>query len=199
MLGLADSAVLMDAGVTNGQVVGNENDILMNEGACQAIGLAKNAAQTLPTADEIAAPLYVPPTQPGDDGLPPVPMCVDHDPATEALQPATLTSVRDTLFASSCTFSSCHGGANAAAGLDLRAEDLHGALLGHTVTGATSRPLVAPGDPDGSWLVELLSKCEPTDDAGNVVAHMPRNAPTLANPALVAKVRAWIAAGAPND
>jgi len=128
-----------------------------------------------------------------------VPVCVDHDPAAAAHMPATLSSVRDTLFASSCTFSSCHGGPNAAAGLNLRADDLHAALLDHDVKAATARPLVAPGDPDGSWLVELLTRCEPTDDAGNVVAHMPRNAPTLSDPALVAKVRAWIAAGAPND
>jgi hypothetical protein len=199
MLGLADSAVLMDAGVQSGELVAMNGDILLNEGSCGAIGLPKNESQAMPTADEIAAPLYVPPSEPGDDGLPPVPACVDHDPETAPHEPTTLTSVRDTLLASSCTFSSCHGGPNAAAGLNLRADDLHAELLGHEVTSATMRPLVAPGDPDGSWLFELLSKCEPTDDAGNVVAHMPRNAPTLSDPKLVAKVRAWIAAGAPND
>jgi hypothetical protein len=199
MLGLADSAMLMDAGVQNGDLVGMDGEIFLNEGTCNSLGLPKNESQAMPTDDEIAAPLYVPPSSPGDTDLPPVPGCVDHDPATEALAPATLSSIRDTLFASSCTYSSCHGGPNSASGLDLRAEDLHATLLGHTPAGATSMPLVAPGDPDGSWLVHLLSFCEPTDDAGNVVAHMPRNAPTLSDPALVAKVREWIAAGALDD
>jgi hypothetical protein len=143
--------------------------------------------------------LYVPPSDPADDDLPPVPPCIDHDPGAAAHEPATLSSIRDTLFAASCTYSSCHGGPNSAAGLDLRADDLHTELLEHGVTSATSRPLVVPGDPDGSWLFQLISRCEPTDDAGNVVAHMPRNAPTLSDPALVAKVRAWIEAGAQDD
>ena len=92
-----------------------------------------------------------------------------------------------------------HGTAPGSAVLDLRATDLHAELLGHDVQAATVMPLIAPGDPDGSWLYRLISQCEPTDDAGNVVAHMPRNAPTLADPALVARVRAWIEAGAAND
>lgn len=196
MLGLADSAVLMDAGVASGSLVGMDGDVLMNEGACSAIGLPKNEAQGMPTADEIAAPLYVPPSDPGDADLPPVPTCVEFDPATAAHQPATLASIAETMF-TSCTFSSCHGGgSNSAAGLDLMAEDLRAELLGHEVAAATSLPLVAPGDPDGSWLYRLVSSCEPTDDSGKVVAHMPRNAPTLNDPALIAKVRDWIAAGA---
>lgn len=199
MLGLADSAVLMDAGVQSGELVGMDGEILMNEGTCNSLGLPKNESQTMPTPDEIAAPLYVPPSSPGDTDLPPVPTCVDHDPEAAALAPATLSSIRDTLFASSCTYSSCHGGPGTPSGLDLRAEDLHASLLGHTPTANTSMPLVDPGNPDNSWLVQLLSNCEPTDDAGNIVAHMPRNAPTLSDPALVAKVREWIAAGAQDD
>jgi hypothetical protein len=199
MLGLADSAVLMDATVGSGAFAGEADGRLLHEGPCDVIGLPKNAAQTLPTADEIAAPLYVPPSDPGDTDLPPVPPCENRSGLDDPGGPATLSSIRDTLFAPSCSFSSCHGTAPGAAGLDLRATDLHAELLGHDVQAATALPLVAPGDPDGSWLMRLISQCEPTDDAGNVVAHMPRNAPTLADPALVARVRAWIAAGAPND
>jgi hypothetical protein len=58
---------------------------------------------------------------------------------------------------------------------------------------------VEPGDPEGSWLYRIISRCEPTDDAGNVLAHMPRNAPVLMDDALVATVRAWIEAGAQPD
>jgi hypothetical protein len=44
-----------------------------------------------------------------------------------------------------------------------------------------------------------ISRCEPTDGDGHVVRHMPLGGPTLANPDLVAKVRAWIEVGALND
>ena len=57
-------------------------------------------------------------------------------------------------------------------------------------------PLVEPGDPERSWLYKLLSECEPTRDNGNVASHMPLNAPILLDDVLVAKVRAWIEAGA---
>lgn len=196
MLGLADSAVLMDASVAAGSVVGEQDGVVMNEGGCATVGLPKNEAQGMPTADEIAAPMYVPPSEPGDAELPPVPKCVDFDPATPPHEPATLDSIAATLLESTCTFSSCHGPMGAG-GIDFRAADLHAELLGHQVRAKTSMPLVTPGDPDKSWLFKLISQCEPTDDDGNPVTHMPYNSPTLADPALVAKVRAWIAAGAP--
>lgn len=199
MLGLADSAVLMDASVQNGKISGEADGVVLNEGACAAIGLPKNAAQGMPTAEEIAAPLYVPPSTPDDAELPEVPTCEDLPADAAAHQPATLSSIASTLFESSCNFSSCHGGGAAAAGLDLSAADLHGTLLGHAVQADTALPLVAPGDPDGSWLMRLLSQCEPRDDAGDVVSHMPYNSVTLARPELIAKVRDWIAAGAKDD
>jgi hypothetical protein len=196
MLGLADSAVLMDASVQVGEVVGEQDGVVMNEGACEAVGLPKNEAQGLPTPDEIAAPMYVPPTDPADADLPPVPVCVDQDPMTAPHEPATLESISATLFESTCSFSSCHG-PTGAGGIDFRATDLHSELLNHQVVANTAMPLVDPGKPDNSWLYKLISQCEPTDDAGTVVTHMPYNAPTLADPKLVAKVRAWIEAGAP--
>ncbi len=200
MLGLADSAVLMDGRVGAGSVVGEQDGVLMNEGNCQVIGLPKNASQTMPGAAEIAAPLYVPPTSPGDAELPPVPECVDVDPDAEAHSPARLSSISSTLLESTCLFSSCHGGQGVqAAGLDLRAPGLHDRLMNHVVAGNTDLPLVAPGDPDGSWLYRRIAECEPTDRDGNAVTPMPYNAPTLSRPELVAKVRDWIAAGAPDD
>ena len=72
-------------------------------------------------------------------------------------------------------------------------------MLSHTTMANSDLPLVAPGDPDGSWLYRRIADCEPTDRAGNIMAHMPFNAPTLARAELVAKVRAWIAAGAPEN
>ena len=60
-------------------------------------------------------------------------------------------------------------------------------------------PLVKPGDPDGSWLYQIVSRCEPKDSKGNVVRTMPYNAPTPLPDEHVAALRAWIAAGAKDD
>jgi hypothetical protein len=45
----------------------------------------------------------------------------------------------------------------------------------------------------------MVSECQPTDAAGNVVSHMPLNSPRLSDPGLVAAVREWIEAGAADD
>jgi hypothetical protein len=199
MLGLADSAVLMDGSASVNMVVGTDGEILLNESPCSVLGLPKNPAQGMPTAAELAAPLYVPPGDPGDAGLPPVDDCADVPADTPPSTDATLSKVRDTLFVSTCQFSSCHGGGSAVAGLDLAATDLHAELLDHVVEANTELPLVAPGDPEGSWLYQVVAECRPTDAAGNVAPHMPLNSPRLADPGLVAALREWIAAGAQND
>lgn len=200
MLGLADSAVMMDASVISGnQIVGVDGEIQLNEGPCTVLGLPKNDSQTMPTQEEIDGELYIPPTDPGDAELPPVPPCEDTPTdATPAMEP-TLSNIADTLFVSSCQFSACHQRETAVAGLDLAAENLHEVLMNHSVQANTDMPLVAPGDPEGSWLYHLISRCEPTDKGGNPVRTMPLNAPFLSDPGLVAMVRDWIAAGAPND
>ncbi len=173
------------------------DDIHNYEGLCLAAAAFKSAGQTPPTRAEREGPMYLPPQDPGDAELPPVPECVDVDPAVPGEAPATLRSIEETLFAPSCGFSACHGEA-AAAGLNLRAADLHAELLGHAVAG-TTMPLVSPGDPDNSWLYRALSRCEPDDGAGHSGPHMPLNAPFLLDPALVNKVHAWISAGALDD
>jgi len=198
MLGFADSAVLMDGSGGSNRVVGVENGIVQNVGTCGKIGIPKNEAQTMPTAAEVAAPLYVPASEAGGD-LTPAIECADDPGGVLPEPPTTLSSIDETVFRGTCTYSACHDSQAPAAGLDL-SQDLHANLLGHRVVMArTSMPLVRPGDPDGSWLMQLISKCEPRDDAGTVHAHMPRNAQTLLDPAVVAKIRAWIAAGAKND
>lgn len=199
MLGLADSAVLMDGQAGNNQVVGTDGEILLNESSCGVLGLPKNPSQGMPTETELAAPLYVPPSGPDDAGLPPVDECEDVPAAATASTDATLSKVRDTLFVSTCQFSACHAGANAAAGLDLAAADLHAELLDHVVQADTDLPLVAPDDPEGSWLYRVVAECQPTDAGGNVVSHMPLNSPRLSDPGLVAALRDWIEAGAPAD
>jgi hypothetical protein len=196
MLGLADMRVMMSASVDAGtELVGAEDDILLHEGSCSAVAIPKNASQQMPTDDELQGPLYVPPGNPDDVDLDPVKPCIDTPADAEPLAPATLTSLRETVFAPSCNFSSCHGGKTPAA-VRLDGSDLHAQLLGASA-GQDGMPLVTPGDPDNSWLYQLVSRCEPRDADGNLHTHMPFNAPNLLEPRLVAKLRAWIEAGAP--
>ena len=198
MLLLVESELLMDGSVVSAsQFVGSEDDVQMYEGGCLIIGYPKNGDQGPPTDAEIAAELYLPPVAPGDVDLPPVPVCVDSDPDAAPLDEVSLATISETLLQPACAFSACHG-AGGAAGLDFTATDLHATLLQHDVQAGTSLPLVVPGDPDRSWLYRIISQCEPMDDAGTVVAHMPRNAPVLLDDALIATVREWIAAGAPE-
>lgn len=199
MLGLADSAVLIDGSASANQVVGTDGEILLNESSCSVIGLPKNGDQGMPTAAELEAPLYVPPSDPGDAGLPPVDDCVDVPESATPSTEATLSRVRDTLLVSTCQFSACHAGSQSAAGLDLAAADLHTELLDHTVLANTDLPLVTPGDPERSWLYQVVARCQPKDADGKVVSHMPLNSPQLSDPGLVAVLREWILAGALDD
>lgn len=201
MLGLADARVMIESNVSQGsKVVGVDGDVTLYEAECSDFAVFKNPAQSLPTQEEKDAPLYVPPREPGDVDLDPVKPCVDSDPAAAPLDTVTLTALRDAVLAPSCVFSSCHDAAAPAAGLDLQtAAGLHARLLDHEVVADTTMPLVAPGDPEGSWLFELMSRCDPSDDKGVTVTHMPFNAPTLLPDDQIATLRAWIAAGALDD
>lgn len=201
MLGLADSDVLMDAFAAGENVVdGVPDGIVRNHADCTGIAFPRNAAQTLPAEAERNGPLYVPESLPSDANLPPVPECTDTPELVLGEPPATLTSIRETIFRGSCTFSACHDSVAPPAGLDLSSDDVHERLLNHAIVFAdTDLPLVAPGDPEGSWLMQMLSRCAPRDARGNLVNHMPRNSPTLLPPELVAKVRDWILAGAEDN
>ncbi|HEY8377575.1 MAG TPA: hypothetical protein VIK91_13865, partial [Nannocystis sp.] len=198
MLGLADSRFIIEARVDSGSTVSAVNDgVVQYEAECANLIIYKNPLQSPPTDEEKRGPLYVPPTDPEDVDLEPTKSCVDSDPAAEPDLPATLTTLRDAIFAPSCTFSSCHDGGSPAAGLDLQtAAGLADRLRTHAVVADTDLPLVTPGDPEQSWLYRLLSECEPRDAGGQVVRHMPFNAPTLLPDPLVAAVRAWIEGGA---
>jgi hypothetical protein len=200
VLVLTESDAMLGGVVSSGSTaIGVEGGVTRFEGECFEFAQKKTPGQGMPTPEEVAGPLYLPPVDDGDLGVPPIPECHDVAPSAAADTPVTLTSIRDTIFTPSCTFSSCHG-SGGAAGLDLlNADDLRGALLDHDVVAATDLPLIAPGDPEGSWLYQLLARCEPLDETGAPVAHMPRNAPILLEAPLVAKVRAWIEAGALDD
>lgn len=198
LLAMVESDAVMGATVSFGTLEVEEKDgIHYFEGACVGVALPKNDNQGMPTDAEKAGPLYKPPVDPADQGLPPVPKCVDADPAASPTIPATLTSVRDAIFAPSCSFASCH--AKAAAGeLDLTGADLHATLLKASHDDPDLH-LVVPGDPDASWLYQLLARCEPETPGGQLHPHMPLNAPFLLDTGKIAGLRAWIEAGAKDD
>lgn len=106
---------------------------------------------------------------------------------------ATLARVQAEIFEPSCAFSSCHGAASGAGGLDLREGQAHAALVNVPSSASAGSTLVVPGDPDASYLV---SKCTP--DAEIVDARMPDGAEGLDDERLTL-LRDWIAAGAPAE
>jgi hypothetical protein len=199
LMALIESEAKLVGTVASGDAVDDVREgIQYRSGNCLSIGSAKSPEQGMPTAEEIAAPLYLPPADPNDAGIPAVPECRDANRDLEPEQPITLTSLRETIFAPSCTFSSCHA-QGGAAGLNLAAGDLHRALMEHELMIDSGMPLVKPGDPEGSWLYRILADCEPALASGATVDHMPKGAPILLDGGVIAKLRAWIEAGAKND
>jgi hypothetical protein len=199
MLALVETKAVIGASVEFGTLaVDNIDGVTHYEGACLGIAVPKTAGQDPPTEEEKAAPLYLPPVQPGDEDIPPVPECRDADEDAPGETPRTLSSIAETIFTPACTFSACHG-SSAAAGLDLTSTNLRSKLMNFESLVDPGMPLVKPGDPERSWLYKLLSECEPTRENGSVASHMPLNAPILLDDGLVAKVRAWIEAGAPDN
>jgi hypothetical protein len=193
MLGLAESDTLIDVRANGPNTTRMEGGIVMNDAPCGGIGIGASAGQTMPSAEELAAPLYVPES---NGTFPTTPECVDTPADAVASGPATLSNLRDAIFRPSCSYSACHGGAPE---LDLTAADLHAELMNHELAAGVDVPLVDPGNPEGSYLYRALSQCEPQTTGGAVLPHMPLNAPTLLDPGAVAMVREWIAAGALDD
>jgi hypothetical protein len=195
-LALVESGAMMDGNVKKHNPTETIQDgITQYTSACDTFAAPKNPKQNMPGQEEIEAELYKPETKSSDKGLKPAETCKDTDPTATAQQPATLQSIRETVFVPSCSYSACHGGAVAHAGLDLTVANLREALVGKASKGRPEMDLVTPGKPEQSWLYQVLSRCKPKGKKG-AVAHMPLNAPELLDDALVAKVRQWIADGA---
>lgn len=168
-------------------------DVVLHAGECVRTQSPKGLAYEAPTDAERGARLYLPPGDESSGGPDEaVDACVDADPDAVPVAEPTLENLRAHVLTPWCSYSACHGQA-AAGGLLLGAANLHGQLMNHSVQGPTALPLVAPGDPEGSWLYRVLARCDP----GGGAAHMPRNAPVLLEDETVALVRAWIEEGAP--
>ncbi len=203
MLGFADSPLLFNAGVSEGDAVveTTPDGLEIHRGPCRVTPVPRKVTQDMPAPEELAAPLYVPEGSANLDRPIEAPDCTDTPADAMADAPVTLRRLRDDVFRPSCAFSACHGGDAPAAGLllDGDLDTLRLGLLRHRPQADTVLDLVVPGDPLGSWLYQLVSLCAPQDDAARVVRHMPLNAPELLDPKLVALVREWIANGAEAD
>ena len=112
--------------------------------------------------------------------------------STEPLHASSLSQLQSDVFSRSCALSgSCHRGPTQASNLDLE-PPLYEKLVGVAPTEDATRVLIVPFEPDASFLYEKLALEHPT-----VGERMPLNQPLP--PEVVARVRAWIAAGAKND
>ncbi len=106
--------------------------------------------------------------------------------------PATFSRVQAELFTPSCAFSSCHGGPNGSAGLDLTEGASHAAIVGVSAQDPANGALVTPGDHAASY---LWRKC--AGDAGIAGDPMP-NADGL-DAERLQLLADWIEAGALDD
>src|SRR4051794_33478365 len=70
--------------------------------------------------------------------------------------PPRLSAIETEIFARNCTFSSCHGAASPQEGMSLVSPS-HAALSGVPSTEVPAMMRIAPGDPDGSYLLQKIS------------------------------------------
>ncbi len=129
----------------------------------------------------------------GGDDLP-VDPCVSDGPPT-------LSGNVAPLFAEQCALSGCHGARpEADLSLDGTPSEIHAQIVGVAAVTTADLPRIAPGDPDGSFLVRKLERsfdglaCV-DDDCG---VRMPKAADAL-RAECTDIVRAWIETGALDD
>lgn len=102
------------------------------------------------------------------------------------------SEIQSAVFTPTCATAGCHAGAAAPQGLRLDETSSYGLLVNVPSSEVPSILRVAPGDPDGSFLVQKL---EGTAAAG---ARMPLGRPPLAQ-STVDVIRQWIIEGALDD
>ena len=108
-------------------------------------------------------------------------------------------SIETKIFATSCTFSSCHDG-GAATSLDLRTGHSYAALVGVASHVDASRMRVVPNHPEQSVLMVMLGAVDPGEMSPPLTAVPKPGVMPLANVPLCAEkldaIRRWIEAGA---
>jgi mono/diheme cytochrome c family protein len=106
----------------------------------------------------------------------------------------TLAQLQSTIFTPIC--SGCHTGGGAALPSSMNLSNSaasHAALVGVASTEQPAVQRVSPGDPDASYLVRKLEGAP-----GITGERMPLGGAAI-SAELIADVRAWITAGAPNN
>jgi hypothetical protein len=109
----------------------------------------------------------------------------------------TLSSLKANYFATSCSFSGCHGSRGASADLDLASDGLHARLIEVAADDGNARgrgkKLVVAGDPDASFLYQKVSGTHQRDEG----FLMPDGADAPVDPGCrIFMLRKWIADGA---
>jgi hypothetical protein len=117
--------------------------------------------------------------------------------------PPTLAAIEDGIFAKSCAFSSCHGGAMPAAGLDLTAGQACGSLINTQSCVFSTRTRVVPGHPELSFLYHKVAGDDlgtsPDGTCAGLANGNSQRMPLGAEPLCqgqIDQIKAWIAAGA---
>jgi hypothetical protein len=105
--------------------------------------------------------------------------------------PPRLSAIETEIFAHNCTLSSCHGASAPQEGMSL-VSPTHARLSGVPSTEVPDMMRVAPGDPDGSYLLQKITSATPRDGV-----RMPPDQPLPAHK--IEAIRLWIAAGAQDD
>jgi hypothetical protein len=108
-------------------------------------------------------------------------------------QQVSFASQVQPIFTANCTSAQCHDANMPQQGLNLTAGAAYAAIVGIAATECTSTKLVAPGQPDQSYLVFKL------EGSGTCFtgSRMPKGAALTA--AQIQLVRDWVANGAPNN
>ncbi len=114
-------------------------------------------------------------------------------PPPEEREP-TLTAIRADIFDPRCSASVCHGNGGAR-GLDLQNEPFEG-LVNVASVADPDIVRVAPGDPDGSLMFQVLQGPVPDAELGEL-QQMPIGAEV--DDADLAQLRQWIEDGAENN
>ena len=105
----------------------------------------------------------------------------------------TFAQIQTQIFTPVCAKAGCHAAGSAPSGLVLEAGQSYGNLVGHASSENGSLDRVAPGNPDGSYIILKLR-----GDPSITGERMPLGGPYLTSDQ-IAGIAAWIRAGAPND
>lgn len=106
---------------------------------------------------------------------------------------ATFSSIQTNIIDPGCAFSGCHLGVNAPFGLDLSSDVSYENLTTRTAGSAPTVPYVDPGNPDGSYLIQVLEGSPSIN-----VARMPFGRPPLPVEQ-IQSIRDWISDGAEDN